>query len=435
MSFEEAKQYLRREDQDGHSLYEHLSRVLLKVIVEKPHNANSMFEQLSHELRGNAREKTPMIGNEPHLINANNLQLEWCKAASSLYDPAESEGSDISYPDLMTEARVYEWAGVSLGHTETYLLYLSIKKKATIEARTLRFWGKILGRSADYYVIQGENPEPPTVEMISTIEGVEGANKYAFWVCNHVGGGWSKLPNVSPEAIMVSRRIKRFMTGDLNAPVPSYPPFPGVSEAHLLRAQIAQITSECSISPTGLYMEDDDADEGIKAIKRVEEIDEYKSADELKDVTSWVHHEVPINLNGRCNQPPANEEEDENAEAGSELPDLPLLGSIGEEEFEDGPSWAINSCPGGAGESPDSTVCAKSLKWPGAFAAAFGNKFTNVYCGFGCASARGIPYEPPIAPRIQKEWSPSEDEDKGGIIEDDDKITQPVLEEDEDEEA
>ena len=33
--FEEAKQFLRREEEEGNSLYDHLSRVLLKVIIDK----------------------------------------------------------------------------------------------------------------------------------------------------------------------------------------------------------------------------------------------------------------------------------------------------------------------------------------------------------------------------------------------------------------
>merc|ERR1711865_1368558 len=110
----------------------------------------------------------------------------------------------------MTEANVYEWAGVNLGRTETYRLYLAIKQKATVEARSMRFWGKVIGRSGDYYVVQGENPEPPSNEDIKVLEGLEGANKYAFWVCKHAGGAWTKLPNVAPEAIVVARQIKRF---------------------------------------------------------------------------------------------------------------------------------------------------------------------------------------------------------------------------------
>ena len=143
---------------------------------------------------------------------------------------------------------------------------------------------------------------------------------------------------------------------------------------------------------------------------------------------------MPINVNGRCNQPPSNDEEEDGAEPIDELPELSLLGTISEDEVADGPAWAISVCPGGTGESPDSVVVAKNLKWPGAIAAAFGNKFINIYCGFGHPSARGVSYEPPRVPPIQKEWAPTDEEDKG-LIEDEDKITQPVVEEEEEEEG
>jgi len=432
MSFEEAKQYLRREDDDGDSLYEHLSRVLLKVIVEKPSNANSVFEQLSQELRGSTRVTPTNDAVKMLPCQEQNAQLEWCEFSAGLYSK-ESDAAEISYPDIMTEANVYEWNGVDFGRMEIYQLYLSIKQKAMIEAQNLRFWGKIFGTSGDYYVVQGTNPEPPSAMEVLAMEGAEGTNKYAFWVCNCVGGAWIRLPNVTPDAIVIARKIKRFFTGNINAPVPSYPPFPGGTEAYLLRAQIALITSECSISPSGFYVEDDDTDEGIKGIKKVEEMDEYKSVDDLKDLGSWVHHEVPINVNGRCNQPTAGEEDEDSAEPAEELTDLPLLGAISEDEIADGPGWAVTVYPGGAGESPDSTVCIKSQKWPGAYAAAFGNKFVNVYCGFGCSSARGARYEPSVAPSVQKEWMPAEEDGKG-MLEEEDKITQPVVDEGEEDE-
>ena len=58
------------------------------------------------------------------------------------------------------------------------------------------------------------------------------------------------------------------------------------------------------------------------------------------------------------------------------------------------------ACPGTG--SPDSTVCVKSLKWPGAYAVAFGNKFTNIYCGFGCPLLRCIVQD---NGSIQPEWA------------------------------
>ena len=200
------------------------------------------------------------------------------------------------------------------------------------------------------------------------------------------------------------------------------------------------------MSPDGFYAEDEEAEEGAKAIKKVEveEGFEFKSTEDLKAPEAWKHHELPINLNGRCNQPPASEDEDEAAgatgdDAAEELPDMPLLAPIADDalaggaEGEDKPAWSLAVCPGGVGESPDSVVVAKSLKWPGAVAASFGNKFVNVYCGFGFAASRGKPYEPPRVQTIQKEWAPAEDDEKG-LVEDDDKITAPVVEAEEGEE-
>lgn len=427
MSFEEAKQFLRREDEDGSSLYEHLSQVLAKIVVEKPANANAMFEHISQELRRGdfANTVAPAEGDEEPTRPEKEAQLAWCATVSKLYeDKTGEEQQEGTFPDLMTEANVYEWAGISFGREETYRLYLSIKSMALQEGRNLRFWGKVLTQSGDYYIIQSENStDPPSPDEVHTIEGVEGANKYAFWVCKHAGGEWTQLPNVTPASIVVARQIKRLFTGDIHAKVPSYPPFPGGSEAHLLRAQIALITSECSISPDGFFQEDDEAAEGIKSIKKVDEVEEYKTMDELKDASNWKHHELPINVNGRCNQPPQAEEEADGAvEDAPELPDMPILAAAAEDE----PAWRIEACPGGPGESPDSIVIAKSLKWPGAVAAAFGNKFINVYCGFGYSSNRGVRYEPPPVAPIQQEWTPGED--MKDLVEDEDKITAPVIE-------
>jgi|TARA_B100001996_G_C18634285_1_gene583039 radial spoke head protein 4A len=433
MSFEEAKQYLRREDDQGNSLYEHLSRVLLKVIVEKPENVNETFEQISQELRGTLHGSKSLLLAEsnPQVAMSDEVsQLQWCNSAIKLHDPP-TEAVEVSYPNLITEANVCEWAGIHLGRSATYRLYLAIKQKSLIEGQSLRFWGKIVGRSGNYFVIQGDNLDTASAESLKDIEGTEGTNKYSFWVCAFVGGEWTKLPNATPEAIVITRQIKRFFTGNLDAPVPSYPPFPGSTEAHLLRAQIALITAECSVSPAGFYTEDD-AGEGIRAIKKVDGSEEMKSLQELKDTASWVHHELPINANGRCNQPPATEEGD-NTEPTEELPELPLLGSISDDKIADGPAWGISVKPDGMGESPDSVVVVKSLKWPGAFAAAFGDRYVNIYCGFGFASSHGTVYEPPSVPHVATEWVQAEQQNIT-FNEEADEITQPVAEEPNDKE-
>ena len=115
--------------------------------------------------------------------------------------------------------------------------------------------------------------------------------------------------------------------------------------------------------------------------------------------------------------------EDEDSRPEQELQNQPILGSIAEDEVVDGPAWTISACPG-KGDSPDSTVCVKSLKWPGAYAVAFGNKFTNIYCGFGCPSLRGVSYKIPATPGIQPEWA-LVDEEISALFEEEDRTTRP----------
>jgi len=85
------------------------------------------------------------------------------------------------------------------------------------------------------------------------------------------------------------------------------------------------------------------------------------------------------------------------------------------------------------GESPDSVVVVKSLKWPGAFAAAFGDRYVNIYCGFGFASSHGTVYEPPSVPHVATEWVQAEQQNIT-FNEEADEITQPVAEEPNDKE-
>jgi radial spoke head protein 4A len=59
--------------------------------------------------------------------------------------------------------------------------------------------------------------------------------------------------------------FKRLLTGQLDAAVPSYPPFKG-TEKNLLRAQIARIVVATSISPDGFFpLNEDDPPSAVPA--------------------------------------------------------------------------------------------------------------------------------------------------------------------------
>ena len=104
-------------------------------------------------------------------------------------------------------------------------------------ARDLRFWGKIYTQKNDYYIVEGkvdlvgdELDRPDDFEKRGT-----GVNTQTYWVSGNVLHDWIELPDVTPEQLNVARKVRKMLTGDLNACVLTNPPFPG-KERHFLRA-------------------------------------------------------------------------------------------------------------------------------------------------------------------------------------------------------
>lgn len=216
-----------------------------------------------------------------------------------------------------------------------------------------------------------------------------------------------KLPNVTMAQVVTARQFRRLLTGDLDAPVPAFPPFPG-TEKNLLRAQIARIAGATLISPDGFFELDD---EGEVKLAEAEALAERfpKTATELKEPDAWKHHEVDLNKLGRVRAMPEQlDEAGEPIVPEEEVEVTPPLNAITPE------AWTFRVCPGGAGVSTGSLVVARSLAWPGAVACAAGRRFLNLYVGNAVAYA-ATSYSPPLPAAIQSEWAPAEEE--GPLVE------------------
>merc|ERR1719271_2212065 len=81
--------------------------------------------------------------------------------------PSGGEGPKeevCAIPDFLEESSMLEWAGVGFGELESYQIMCSLRKLASDSSeegiKQLRFWGKILGISADYYVAEGQLEAP-----------------------------------------------------------------------------------------------------------------------------------------------------------------------------------------------------------------------------------------------------------------------------------
>ncbi len=177
------------------------------------------------------------------------------------------------------------------------------------------------------------------------------------------------------------------MTGHLDAPVISYPPFPG-NESNYLRAQIARISAGTHISPAGFFRFDEENEgEGEEDGGRDSYVhnEEYEGMPvrEFADssLANWVHHVQHILPQGRTKwwnpkQQKSEEEEIENEEEEEEKeePDEPepeagpqLLTPLSEDaQIENEPAWTAKVSSNLVSQFAIAVV--RSNLWPGAYA-------------------------------------------------------------------
>lgn len=111
----------------------------------------------------------------------------------------------------------------------------------------------------------------PPVEIPAEQNG-HGVNRHVYYVATNLDDEWIELPPATPHQINVTRRIKKYLCGNLDEPIEAFPSFPG-TERNYLRALIARISAGTHISPRGFF------------IHKVEsnEMDEEKGFDDSDD--------------------------------------------------------------------------------------------------------------------------------------------------------
>jgi len=267
---------------------------------------------------------------------------------------------------------------------------------------TIRFFGKILGTTKDYFVAEATYPaaedegEPPPAGAVPIEEKGSGCNMFVYYATNDPSGEWTELPMVTPEQLVASTMIRKLFTGDLNAPVRAYPPFPG-KEKEYLRAQIARITSATVLCPKGKFSIGEDEP------NKVQPTEEYVPLPPSAFLTpsSWCHYHMGILGIGRTTHPPKEEEEEADEDAPKK--EVPVL------EPEVAPLTPISadlwSLTASSHMGAGCTVhMARSLRWPGAYCAMVmkEDKSSNLYIGYG-HEMLSSPYTMPPPPPVQSE--------------------------------
>ncbi|NWV90290.1 RSH4A protein, partial [Machaerirhynchus nigripectus] len=463
LAIKNAKAYLlKTSTRSGLNLYDHFANILTKILDEQPENTVDIIEDISKDMKWAQFQKKMDTLRDEHPILPIFEAAEKCKALF-VKEAGEEEREELdeempSLPNVMETAFYFEQAGIGLNKDESYYIFLSLKNLINVQpVQTCRFWGKILGLEMNYIIAEvqlheGEEEEETAEEEEGTVaeeekemgegeeEGEEkekeaeppkstykpppeipreengtGTNKYVYFVCNEPGKPWVKLPPVTPAQIVCARKIKKFFTGRLDAPIVSFPPFPG-NEANYLRAQIARISAGTHVSPTGFYQfaNEDEEEEDGDAYEENPEFEPPPVAEMVESLATWAHHVKGILKQGRCvwinptqksEENEEDEEEEDKEDEGEEQEEergLPLLTLISEDEgMKNIPAWTAQASTNLIPQY--SVAILQSNRWPGAYAFASGRKFDNIYFGWGHKYSPES-HTPALPPPVQAEY-------------------------------
>jgi len=387
---------------DNGSVFDHLTEVLTNVCINSSEKPVENFHKISREVLENSltwsEEPAP-------------LKLDLSKQAEStslfqvqkpMSEPDNATAArtrvraDTYIPDIVAEQELLNWTGVAVGGVNATRIMLSVRQLAAAhpELKGVRFFGKILGRTADYYICEGEVTEcdeappkglKPNHEGKRNFEKAAQHNRFKYYVCSSPGAPWTALPNLFYYQLLAVPNIKRFFTGNLDTPMRTFPPFPGVTEAEYLRARIAHIAERTVISPAGFFNEqplDLEATPKRHAHGIVPNPD-WAPADDLSGykaeawpATGWVRHypEVPgIDEFGEDFVP------DETGKWPDIDPEPWPLRPLTDEE--DAHLWVARQCS--YQYQKLAPVCLISRLYPGAVTVLKGKQFVNFYIGMG----------------------------------------------------
>nr|XP_056711453.1 radial spoke head protein 6 homolog A-like [Euleptes europaea] len=467
LAIKNAKAYLLKTSiKSGVSLYDHFAEMLSKILDEQPDNPADIIENISKDVKcARFQKKMDTLRDEYEKLPTYEL-AEMYKAlfqktsGDGGEQEVEEEAPETPLPNVMETAYYFEQAGFGLSLEEYYHIFLALKQLViTHSIQTCRFWGKILGIEANYIVAEVEfregeeeeeaeeeetaeeglkegsdreeededdeekdEPPKPNYKPPPTIpkeDNRTGANKFTYFVCNEPGKPWVKLPPVTPVQIVDARKIKKFFTGKLDAPIVSYPPFPG-NESNYLRAQIARISAATQVSPLGFFQfgeeEGDEEEEGGAGRDSYEENPDFEpiSVVELVDsLSNWVHHVQNILMQGRCtwvnpNQKVEEEEEEDEEEEKEDQEETqqevgpPLLTPLSEDaDIQNVTPWSTEAS---TSLVPQYAVAVlQSNLWPGAYSFATGRRFDNIYIGWGLKYSPEN-FTPVELPQVQTEY-------------------------------
>jgi len=443
LTMDDCKSFLQTPSGDGSggTVFDHLAEVLLRLCEERPANPVDVFEQVSaavKQTRFHAQSAPLRAAFEDH------PSVEWARCTTDKFivrgpgEPGACTVQACAMQNIVKDAILLEQAGIGLKAYEATRIALSLHRLASDQPlKSVRYWGCITGTQSDYSIAEcqfkeghtGTQPEKSlSPDSIEPEPYGQGANSFVYFV--RVGDEWKLLPHVRPEWIMAARGICKLFTGDLTAPVYSWPPFPG-NEAAYLRAAVCRISLGSTMAVDGMFSIEEDEDTGASVVRLKDSAFGVEKAEAPYEAVAsgeegltqpeewlnkWVHNpRYPglLKTMGRCSwpkPPPVPEGEDEPEEDENKEENVPLNTNL-TEELPVGAlaAWSVRlAVPVLKDLSP---AVLRSLRWPGAFCVVSGDQMANIYMGDGLKYT-GERFQSAMPPGLQEECSdlmPSEE--------------------------
>lgn len=418
----------------GNDLYTHLVEVFGHLMRHYPQEALDKFEEVSylckHKDSINMKEFLKVAEETKHKGCTDALK-NYTEKAIKLFEKPKLEDDEEppekapvgNVPNLAKLGRMFEWAGVSFGEKEYFLLQQSLAKLAQSSgASKIRFWGKIYGTEKDYYIAEGvleggeeegegEEEKPADFEARGT-----GVNQFVYWVTHDALSPWVKLPDLLPRFLKASRQIKVSFTGNLERELITNPFFNG-KEKHYLRAQIARIHHGTTLIPKGLYRPTEDDAKEIEPEEAEDEESKYVPQTENQSkLSNWCHYPKGILKNCRTGHMDPEPEEGVDIEPEELLKQIeakdpyePRLKQLTQDhEVEHGvPAWNLRTYGDSERQATlkgktehNGLVVVKSNRWPGSLTVWKGTSWNQIYVGHGhkYESQSYFPVSPPTVP-------------------------------------
>ncbi|KAF4677368.1 Radial spoke head protein 4 A [Perkinsus chesapeaki] len=408
----------KKDGAHSRTVREHLTRVIEAITILQPEDPLDAFEEVSRMVRAGGDGSTAEDQEQA------NVEGDHRVLKGLLAMPVDEEGNTKTegpgLTDVVAEQHLLNSAGMGVPPTEAVMIGGGLRRLATsVEGITkARFWGKVLCDSPaiDYLIAEAEMDgggaplsEEEEAAGADAPGRLGGPNCYTYFVSNDGGRGWQALPHVLPAQIASARLIKKIFTGVLEAPVTTWPPFPG-KERELLRAQIARISHATCLVPVDYYIRDEETSE-------VSVNSEYAGASpdtsKLLNVTGYWRHgcDYIINANGRTVWPEIAELEEGEEEPQEAVVQRKMMARDSEKPMVGGPigsgeasTWT-GKCHGDCAQYATykqvdgaavksyvtyGTVALQSTQWPGA-AVVVGNggKHLHTYIGYGMKAGPG----------------------------------------------